>query len=74
MCFQEHRQEATPAADSTPKKLLFWENRNNETQRLEEELMTTRIREMETLTEVKELRLKVGIDSVILRVRIHFKL
>ncbi|XP_044734011.1 ecotropic viral integration site 5 ortholog isoform X2 [Chrysoperla carnea] len=56
---QEHRQEATPPADSTPKKLLFWENRGNETQKLEEELMTTRIREMETLTELKELRLKV---------------
>lgn len=56
---QEHRVEATPAPDSTPKKLLFWENRGNETQRLEEELMTTRIREMEVLTELKELRLKV---------------
>ncbi|XP_067012573.1 ecotropic viral integration site 5 ortholog isoform X2 [Anabrus simplex] len=56
---QEHRVEATPAPDSTPKKLLFWESRNNETQRLEEELMTTRIREMEVLTELKELRLKV---------------
>ncbi|CAG2056873.1 unnamed protein product, partial [Timema podura] len=55
----EHRVEATPPPDSTPKKLLFWENRGNETQRLEEELMTTRIREMEVLTEVKELRLKV---------------
>nr|CAD7453854.1 unnamed protein product [Timema tahoe] len=56
---REHRVEATPPPDSTPKKLLFWENRGNETQRLEEELMTTRIREMEVLTEVKELRLKV---------------
>lgn len=28
-------------------------------QKLEEDLMTTRIREMETLTELKELRLKV---------------
>ncbi|KAJ4448932.1 ecotropic viral integration site [Periplaneta americana] len=56
---QEHRVEATPPPDSTPKKLLFWESRGNETQRLEEELMTTRIREMEVLTELKELRLKV---------------
>ncbi|KAJ9578377.1 hypothetical protein L9F63_005409, partial [Diploptera punctata] len=56
---QEHRVEAAPAPDSTPKKLLFWESRGNETQRLEEELMTTRIREMEVLTELKELRLKV---------------
>lgn len=51
--------EATPAPDSTPKKILFWENRANETQRLEEELMTSRIREMEALTELRELRLKV---------------
>lgn len=57
---QEHRAaQPAPAADSTPKKLLFWENRGHETQRLEEDLMTTRIREMEALTEVKELRLKV---------------
>ncbi|XP_074039117.1 ecotropic viral integration site 5 isoform X4 [Leptinotarsa decemlineata] len=60
---QEHRQEPKPTSSSdalsTPKKLLFWEHRHNETQKLEEELMTTRIREMETLTEVKELRLKV---------------
>ncbi|XP_060519386.1 ecotropic viral integration site 5 ortholog isoform X3 [Cylas formicarius] len=58
---QEHRQEPTALSEahSTPKKLLFWENRHGETQKLEEELMTTRIREMETLTEVKELRLKV---------------
>lgn len=60
--FKEHKQEPTNSAEahSTPKKLLFWENRHNETQKLEEELMTTRIREMETLTEVKELRLKVS--------------
>jgi hypothetical protein len=43
--------EATPPPDSTPKKLLFWENRGNETQRLEEELTM----EMEVLTELKEL-------------------
>lgn len=57
---QEHRAaHSAPAADSTPKKLLFWENRGHEIQKLEEDLMTTRIREMEALTEVKELRLKV---------------
>lgn len=59
---QEQRQDNSNSSNdalSTPKKLLFWENRHNETQKLEEELMTTRIREMETLTEVKELRLKV---------------
>ncbi|XP_024939464.1 ecotropic viral integration site 5 ortholog isoform X4 [Cephus cinctus] len=57
---QEHRaSQPAPAPDSTPKKLLFWENRGHEVQKLEEDLMTTRIREMEALTEVKELRLKV---------------
>ncbi|XP_059470176.1 ecotropic viral integration site 5 ortholog isoform X2 [Neocloeon triangulifer] len=56
---QEHKQESTPAADSTPKKLLFWENRGSDMQKVEEELMTTRIREMETLAELKELRLKL---------------
>ncbi|CAD1471973.1 unnamed protein product, partial [Heterotrigona itama] len=57
---QEHRSaQAQPASDSTPKKLLFWENRGHEVQKFEEDLMTTRIREMEALTEVKELRLKV---------------
>uniref|UniRef100_A0AAR5PP63 Rab-GAP TBC domain-containing protein n=1 Tax=Dendroctonus ponderosae TaxID=77166 RepID=A0AAR5PP63_DENPD len=59
---QDHKSKPEPAASSdplsTPKKLLFG-NRNNEIQKIEEELMTTRIREMETLTEVKELRLKV---------------
>ncbi|CAH1188633.1 unnamed protein product [Phyllotreta striolata] len=58
---QDHKQDPPPAPDplSTPKKLLFGKLGHNETQKLEEELMTTRIREMETLTEVKELRLKV---------------
>ncbi|XP_037938194.1 ecotropic viral integration site 5 ortholog isoform X2 [Teleopsis dalmanni] len=61
---QEHRSDHNAApVDSTPKKLLtnfFDTSKTNEhTQRLEEELMTTRIREMETLTELKELRLKV---------------
>jgi hypothetical protein len=56
---QEQKNEAQNT-DSTPKKILFWEtSKSNEQQKLEEELMTTRIREMETLTELKELRLKV---------------
>lgn len=38
---------------------MFWENRGHEIQKLEEDLMTTRIREMEALTELKELRLKL---------------
>lgn len=45
---------------ATPKKLLrAWEGRSGDVQKLEEELMTTRIREVEALTELKELRLKV---------------
>ncbi|XP_045509935.1 ecotropic viral integration site 5 ortholog-like isoform X2 [Colias croceus] len=65
---QEHRQEgpSTPVQSNmvsdimaTPKKLLrAWEGRTNETQKLEEELMTTRIREVEAISELKELRLK----------------
>lgn len=55
---QEQKHEAQNT--ETPKKILFWESsKSNEHQKLEEELMTTRIREMETLTELKELRLKV---------------
>jgi hypothetical protein len=55
---QEQKNEAQNT--ETPKKILFWEtSKSNEHQKLEEELMTTRIREMETLTELKELRLKV---------------
>ena len=59
----EQRNETQQAPDSTPKKLMFWEagsgGKSHEQQKLEEDLMTTRIREMETLTELKELRLKV---------------
>ncbi|XP_065213139.1 ecotropic viral integration site 5 ortholog isoform X2 [Planococcus citri] len=57
---QEKRVEAPPTPESTPKKignLLNWNN--TEFQKVEEELMTTRLREMEALTELKELRLKV---------------
>jgi ecotropic viral integration site 5 protein len=58
---QEHRNDSSQAADATPKKLLFWESSKSteHVQKLEEDLMTTRIREMETLTDLKELRLKV---------------
>ncbi|XP_055624376.1 ecotropic viral integration site 5 ortholog isoform X1 [Toxorhynchites rutilus septentrionalis] len=56
----EQRNEAAQSSESGAKKLLFWESsRTAEMQKLEEDLMTTRIREMETLTELKELRLKV---------------
>lgn len=60
---QRHNEHSAASVDSTPKKLLtnfFDTSKSAElTQKLEEELMTTRIREMETLTELKELRLKV---------------
>ncbi|XP_059055182.1 ecotropic viral integration site 5 ortholog isoform X2 [Achroia grisella] len=66
---QEHRQEVTtPPVQSnvvsdimaTPKKLLrAWEGRSADMQKLDEELMTTKMREVEALTELKELRLKV---------------
>ncbi|XP_026760918.1 ecotropic viral integration site 5 ortholog isoform X1 [Galleria mellonella] len=66
---QEHRQEAPPppvqsnvVSDimATPKKLLrAWEGRSADMQKLDEELMTTKMREVEALTELKELRLKV---------------
>ncbi|XP_050068749.1 ecotropic viral integration site 5 ortholog isoform X4 [Anopheles maculipalpis] len=56
----EQRNDPAASQDSGAKKLLFWESgRSQDLQKLEEELMTTRIREMETLTELKELRLKV---------------
>lgn len=50
---------------ATPKKLLrAWEGRSADMQKLEEELMTTRIREVEALTELKELRLKASVLMV----------
>ncbi|CAH0716117.1 unnamed protein product, partial [Brenthis ino] len=65
---QEHRQETPPppaqsnvVSDimATPKKLLrAWEGRSTDMQKLEEELMTIRIKEAEAATELKELRLK----------------
>lgn len=62
---QEHRQESRTAQSSsgvlsTPKKIIrAWENRGVDVQRQEEDLMTIRIREMESLAELQELRLKV---------------
>ena len=47
-------------ADSTPKKLLGGLlDGKGEVSRLEEELMTSRLREVEGMAELKELRLKV---------------
>lgn len=63
--FNDQRQESlnNPVNDalSTPKKLLgnLWESKREENQKLEEELITTKIRELESLSEAKELRLKV---------------
>merc|ERR1719186_303499 len=53
-------QNETPEVPSTPKKLLgsLLEGKA-ESARLEEELMSTRLREVEGLAELKELRLKV---------------
>lgn len=61
---EQHTQSSSGASDAAAaaaKKLMFWDTSRatQEHQRLEEELMTTRIREMETLTELKELRLRV---------------
>lgn len=57
---QEQKTENVQSANSTPKKLLFWDNsKTQELQKVEEELMSTRMREVETLAELKELRLKV---------------
>ncbi|XP_072154038.1 ecotropic viral integration site 5 ortholog isoform X3 [Bemisia tabaci] len=57
---QERKLDPPPPPDSTPKKigqLIGWNSQ--ETQKLEEELMTSRLREMEAVSELKELRLKV---------------
>lgn len=61
---QEPKKNESITVDSTPKKLLsnIWDSskgNNEQMQKLEDELMTTRIREIETVTELKELRLKV---------------
>lgn len=59
----DQKNDAHQQTESTPKKLLsgLWEatGKSQEIQKLEDELMTTRIREVETLTEVKELTLRV---------------
>ncbi|XP_052746837.1 ecotropic viral integration site 5 ortholog isoform X3 [Bicyclus anynana] len=69
--WQKHLQEQlqdsppTPAQSNvvsdimaTPKKLLrAWEGKSTDMHKLEEELMTVKIKEVEALTELKELRL-----------------
>jgi len=63
--WQKHLKRAEspkePEIPSTPKKLLgsLLEGNKSEATRLEEELMTSRLKEVEAMGEVKELRLKV---------------
>ena len=61
--FVQRSESSSEVAEvpSTPKKLLgsLLEGGKSETGRLEEELMSTRLREVEGLAELKELRLKV---------------
>ncbi|KAK4036039.1 ecotropic viral integration site 5 ortholog isoform X3 [Daphnia magna] len=59
----EHTTENQPTSlESTPKKLLFWENNRSSSSaggNKSDELMTIRLREMEAVTELRELRLRV---------------
>lgn len=64
--FLNHEQEehgesgSSPALESPPKKLLFWENnRSSSAGGKMEELMTVRIREMEAVTELREMRVRL---------------
>ncbi|XP_065576137.1 ecotropic viral integration site 5 ortholog-like [Artemia franciscana] len=67
--WQKHLQEyhSEPVKDgeanqsnSTPKKLMFWENNDaKRAAKAEEELVTTKLREVEAVAELKELRLRV---------------
>lgn len=54
---------APASLESTPKKLLFWENNrsanNAGNSKAQEELMTIRLREMEAVTELRELRVHI---------------
>ena len=59
---EEHTTENQPASlESTPKKLLFWENNRSSSSagNKSDELMTIRLREMEAVTELRELRLRL---------------
>lgn len=59
----EHTTEnQLTSLESTPKKLLFWENNRSSSSaggNKSDELMTIRLREMEAVTELRELRLRV---------------
>ncbi|XP_073973180.1 ecotropic viral integration site 5 isoform X9 [Rhodnius prolixus] len=57
---QEHRPDPATGPDSTPKKLgLFWDSKSADVQRLEDEVKTSKLKELEALMELKELKLKV---------------
>lgn len=58
---EEHGESgSSPALESPPKKLLFWENnRSSSAGGKMEELMTVRIREMEAVTELREMRVRL---------------
>uniref|UniRef100_A0A146KNV6 TBC1 domain family member CG11727 n=1 Tax=Lygus hesperus TaxID=30085 RepID=A0A146KNV6_LYGHE len=57
---QEHKPDPPPGPESTPKKLVGGLFRGSgEVQRLEEELMASRLKEMEAVMELKEAKLKV---------------
>ncbi|XP_046444293.1 ecotropic viral integration site 5 ortholog-like isoform X1 [Daphnia pulex] len=59
---EEHTTENQPTSlESTPKKLLFWENNRSSSSagNKSDELMTIRLREMEAVTELRELRLRL---------------
>ena len=62
----EHTPETAPSSldstQSTPKKLLFWENNRSSStanSNKSDELMTIRLREMEAVTELRELRVRL---------------
>jgi len=59
---EEHGESgSSPALESPPKKLLFWENnRSSSTDKgKDDELMTIRLREMEAVTELREMRVQL---------------
>ena len=58
---EEHGESgSSPALESPPKKLLFWENnRSASAGGKVDELMTVRIREMEAVTELREMRVRL---------------
>ncbi|BET00471.1 TBC [Nesidiocoris tenuis] len=56
---QDHKPDPPPGPESTPKKIVGMFRGTGEIQRLEEELMASRLKEMEAVMELKEAKLKV---------------